>query len=895
MKTFLPRAIRTLAVAFVVCSLSAGCTRTFWRKQADCETYGAIAQKVRDPRWDLLDYSIYPNPQSRFYDPNSIDYPPMPPDDPTAHRLMHCVDCKSGFPCWHADGDIPIVDSPYWQNYLPLDKQSRLLLDMPGATQLAYLHSRDYQSQLETLYLSALDVTFERFRFDVQFFGGNTTTYTAAGEIFSGRPSGSSVLTTVDNIGFNRLLASGGQLSVELANTIVWQFAGPNTNSDVTLASFSLLQPLIRGASRAVVLERLTLAERTLLYNVRAMYRYQQGFYVQLYTGQAPDAGPQRIGGLLGGVGLQGFTGVGSSGFGRIGNVNTGAGGVATGGGFTGGAGAAEAGGYLGLLQDLVQIQNRQANVNGLRDSLAQLEAAYDAGRIDRFQVDLARQALFNAQSQLLTAKAAFQANLDSFKVLIGLPPTLEVLATDPILRRFELLQPELLTLQSDVGHFLDELRSPDLPPGAPLTDDDLRRVLGLRKQIAARFGVVEEDFKRLDRAIPERLRSLKTLLATSQEEGIEVGPIAYSSEAFESRIAELKRDYGNLTTTFERLNADLLAFGEQNPNEAAPEREQLTTLVTALSSVMEELQLIQARARLDAVTLTDVELDGREAVEIAAENRLDWMNARAGLVDQWRLIQFNATALRSGLNLSVNGDIGTTGNNPVNFHGTNGQLTVGLQFDAPLTRVAERNIYRQALIQYQQSRRAYMQYVDSISQLLRNELRSIRLNQLNFELRRGAVLIAINQVDLTALRLRQPPRPGEDTQFGVTTARDLVDSLGNLLNVQNDFLSVWVNYELQRVNLDYDLGTMMLDQCGVWIDPGAMRGSRDRARAEQREQDLEIERSLEGGETAAAPDDMFIMAVDEASEAAPPALSQHSAVRRSSLSESAAPAGTTY
>jgi hypothetical protein len=53
-------------------------------------------------------------------------------------------------------------------------------------------------------------------------------------------------------------------------------------------------------------------------------------------------------------------------------------------------------------------------------------------------------------------------------------------------------------------------------------------------------------------------------------------------------------------------------------------------------------------------------------------------------------------------------------------------------------------------------------------------------------------------------------------TQFGDTTARDLVQSLSDLLNVQNDFLSVWVNYEVQRQALDFDLGIMELDAAGV-------------------------------------------------------------------------------
>jgi hypothetical protein len=91
-----------------------------------------------------------------------------------------------------------------------------------------------------------------------------------------------------------------------------------------------------------------------------------------------------------------------------------------------------------------------------------------------------------------------------------------------------------------------------------------------------------------------------------------------------------------------------------------------------------------------------------------------------------------------------------------------------------------------------------------------------MRLNDINFELRRAAVLVAISQVDLTQLRLAQPPQPGVETQVSPTQARDLVQSLGDLLNVQNDFLSVWVNYEVQRMALEFDLGVMELDAAGL-------------------------------------------------------------------------------
>ena len=45
------------------------------------------------------------------------------------------------------------------------------------------VHSPDYRSQIETIYLSALDVSTERFRFDVQFFGNSNTIFTHRGRM----------------------------------------------------------------------------------------------------------------------------------------------------------------------------------------------------------------------------------------------------------------------------------------------------------------------------------------------------------------------------------------------------------------------------------------------------------------------------------------------------------------------------------------------------------------------------------------------------------------------------------------------------------------------------------------------------------------------------------------
>ena len=65
----------------------------------------------------------------------------------------------------------------------------------------------------------------------------------------------------------------------------------------------------------------------------------------------------------------------------------------------------------------------------------------------------------------------------------------------------------------------------------------------------------------------------------------------------------------------------------------------------------------------------------------------------------------------------------------------------------------------------------------------------TLRLEQLNFELRRAAVRVAIDQVDLARLRLDQPPQPGKGGQFGATTARDLVSALRTCSMPRMNFL----------------------------------------------------------------------------------------------------------
>ncbi len=243
-----------VVLLLTVVASASSCTRPYYRRQADREVNCIIDHKSMALGQAPGEFRIDVDPKSRMFDPNSPDCPPMPPDDPISHQLMHCVDCKPGAPCWRHMGKTAYVDNPNWQDYLPRDKDGNVVLDLPGAVQVALLESPTYQEALETLYLSGLDVTFERFRFDSQFFGGTSIFYTAEGPDRAGKAGGSSVLEVNPSRPDNRyriekLTATGGELVVGLANSLMWQFAGPDDYSSQTILDFNLVQPLLRGGA----------------------------------------------------------------------------------------------------------------------------------------------------------------------------------------------------------------------------------------------------------------------------------------------------------------------------------------------------------------------------------------------------------------------------------------------------------------------------------------------------------------------------------------------------------------------------------------------------------------------------------------------------------------------
>lgn len=914
---------RRLAVAFVGAALAAsiagGCARAKYRAAADAEVYGllnTVGKSDDEKYWELENFTLDASCNSRYanlYDP---DAQPSPVDDGTAGKLLADVEGPKGLKKWTKNGFTTRIENENWRSTLPAPNENgEIVIDQKVAFDLALLHSPQYRSALESVYLAALSVTAERYAFDTKFYGGSSLFYTNRGA-FKKNASTSTINAGTIDAGARRQLATGANVVAEVANSMVWTFSpGSHSMVPTTQLSYSITQPFLRGAGRAIVLESLTRSERRLLANVRQLAFYQQGFYVGVLTGSSPVSLP-------------------------------------TSGGYPGsGVGNANVGGFYGLLSSQIQILNQEENVASSEDNYQRYEEYFATSRItDRTDVDRMRQNWLSSQQSLVQLKNNYHDSVESYLISLGLPPDIEnVVVRDPLLDQFVLMPETLEKFQNDLTVFLAWLRNKnnqvvgttaeryvnsidDLRNGKVsvprLSIADLRAIFAdFDKLFAAGLRETDDDVKNLETNVrPRREKALTSLRERFEKENPELDSSFADYSFFDERVEGIRDDldrpqeqineFGvvlkargvkyDVAKMLELINRTALAYSPDdlanmiNARRAHPEvdvfpasvnqlvrdlhmesdlndpiqfniseietevaalddmsknltelnraeyltrraklEEQIASLrsgalmrgdvyrywfstcLTKLSEQIMTLRLIQARARLESIELAIVDVNSEDAFRVARERRLDWMNERSNLVDQWRNIEIVADELRSDLSVNIGGSIANEGSNPVKFTARNAQFTTGFQFDAPLDRFLERNSYRQALISYDQSRRSYYAYVDDVHQQIRSAIRAIELAQIRFELQRDSVLTSIKRVHSAQLDLTKPPTGSSRVGSVSTSAEALTNALESLLSSQNEIMTTWLQYQSRRMNLMLLMGVFDLDATGRWVDPG--------------------------------------------------------------------------
>ena len=222
---------------FAVAGLLFGCSSAHYRKSADKQVYGIIAQ---------VEQQIFGHTNTFTID---TPYSGRPPSTISPTEL---------------------ITDRYQTN--------TWTVTLDDALWLSVTNSRRYQSAKEQLYLTALTLTGERHAFTPNFFATITGNYdrTANGE---------QVGSVNSSLGFSQLLATGGHLGVNLANDLLRYYTGDPRRLAVSAMSFNFTQPLLRnfGPNNAAV-EGLTQAERNTIYAVRTFSQFQNQWALEIQS-----------------------------------------------------------------------------------------------------------------------------------------------------------------------------------------------------------------------------------------------------------------------------------------------------------------------------------------------------------------------------------------------------------------------------------------------------------------------------------------------------------------------------------------------------------------------------------------------------------------------------------
>jgi outer membrane protein TolC len=346
---------RTLACKlFAILSLSTlligtGCTASHYRKSAD----------------DVADKLIKEKQNELFGTADGLNI--ERPSDILRRRLL--IDQNLQYAGDASLGTDKLEKIAHWpeNNYpsaqvstgdeIAVEQGKVLKLSLIQTLEAAAQNSSEYQTQKENVFQKALDLNLQRHQFGFSL-GGDArynASMTKSNGVTTKSDSGSGSLS------LSKTLKNGAKIVTSAGLDIV-NLLTAGVTSKVIQYDASISIPLLRGSGSYIASERLTQAERDLVYSLQSFDRYKNTFAVQIVQS------------------------------------------------------------YMNVLSQMDQVVNAAENYKNLITSANRTSRLSEAGRATIVQVNQALSQELNARNRWLSAQTNFKNQLDSFKTMIGLP-----------------------------------------------------------------------------------------------------------------------------------------------------------------------------------------------------------------------------------------------------------------------------------------------------------------------------------------------------------------------------------------------------------------------------------------------------------------------------------------
>lgn len=142
---------------------------------------------------------------------------------------------------------------------------------------LAAAADSEVQSRKESLYLTALDLTFARYLFGYQPAAGASAFVEGVDEGEEATGAGGDLSASL-----TRVLGSGAEIVGSVGLSIFRGLLSSDDWDPTSSVGLSITQPLLAGFGSDITLEPLTQAERNLVYEVRSYERFRRTFAVEV-------------------------------------------------------------------------------------------------------------------------------------------------------------------------------------------------------------------------------------------------------------------------------------------------------------------------------------------------------------------------------------------------------------------------------------------------------------------------------------------------------------------------------------------------------------------------------------------------------------------------------------
>ena len=142
-------------------------------------------------------------------------------------------------------------------------------------------------------------------------------------------------------------------------------------------------------------------------------------------------------------------------------------------------------------------------------------------------------------------------------------------------------------------------------------------------------------------------------------------------------------------------------------------------------------------------------------------------------------------------------------------FDFNDGIYGLGIRFDLPVERTAERNAFRESLVNVERAVRAAQEREDQVKLDVLSSLRDIRVAAETLRVQALAIQVARRRVDLA----------NELLDLGRGETRDVTEAEEDLVDAQNSFTEALVDFRLAELELRRDLGVLQVDADGLYDD----------------------------------------------------------------------------